>query len=429
MSPSVRWQYSIPARVRPRRLVNRRSARLTSVCAAARSAGPIAAAEIHDRPGAVMHRSAAGVHVVGEQVGDHLACLLPRAWTVAGRLASAALPAPRNPRPFASVAGRAAQNPCRSPARPAPSGRRTSSRTTRARSPRDSAAFLRCSFITRPIRLLSSAAASRRLLPNRPWPIRRLAIATTGLFPGPVKSTNCRCAQSSPPETDLGHGVQSGRDVHCHLILGRRFTLARLTVFALAVPTWPCRGGRARLLQKALAGGKDLGCAASRRRLQAGDGRGAGRPERATQVISYFKSMASASSATSSGSTASTISCTGMVRVVVPCMSELELIGTLRVRTGVTTTPSCTNGLTRLRLGSKGHIGSRHDAGSQPPGAGTARPRHVHGDAGQQIHVVALFQVMDALELAGVQGDRAFSFRRAAHHARAGCPRAENRLP
>ena len=30
--------------------------------------------------------------------------------------------------------------------------------------------------------------------PDRPWPIRRLAVATTGLFPGPVKSTNCRFA-------------------------------------------------------------------------------------------------------------------------------------------------------------------------------------------------------------------------------------------
>ncbi len=91
--------------------------------------------------------------------------------------------------------------------------------------------------------------------------------------------------------------------------------------------------------------------------VAAGNGRFGGRLDRATHVISYFRSIASAKSATSSGSTASTISCTGMVWVLVPCMSELELIGTSRVRSGVTTTPSCTSGRMKLRFGSKVALG------------------------------------------------------------------------
>ena len=101
----------------------------------------------------------------------------------------------------------------------------------------------------------------------------------------------------------LGHRVQSGRDVHGRRILGGRLGLGRLTVFAFPGDEAALSGAAAlSVLSNGLGqGGKDLPESPPAAAWRGGDATAAGRPERATQVISYFKSMASASGATSSG--------------------------------------------------------------------------------------------------------------------------------
>ena len=103
--------------------------------------------------------------------------------------------------------------------------------------------------------------------------------------------------------------------------------------------------------------------------------------------------MASASGATSSGATAITISCTGTLRVVAPFMTELVVIGMLRIVTGDHHNSILHQGYYKTSLWPQESIRSRHDVGPQPPGIGMAGPRHIHGHAGQQVHVVALFQL------------------------------------
>ena len=61
---------------RRRGLINRREAGRHGL-PRGQFGGADAAAEIHHGPRAVLHRAAAGVHIVGEQPGDHLTCLLP----------------------------------------------------------------------------------------------------------------------------------------------------------------------------------------------------------------------------------------------------------------------------------------------------------------------------------------------------------------
>ena len=197
------------------------------VCAAARFGRADAAAEIHHGPGAVMNRSPAGIHIIGEHarlcrrstlngpIGNHLAGCpaadlvdllraqrtrargptwlwkLGSASQAGGRSchvvhpASAALPAPRNPRRFASGAGQAGQNPCRSPGRPAPSGRRTSSRTTPARSPHDFSLSVTVGSWHAYYSLSSAAAvvAAAGAVVESAWPSRRLAVRRQGCSP------------------------------------------------------------------------------------------------------------------------------------------------------------------------------------------------------------------------------------------------------
>ncbi len=59
-----------------------------------------------------------------------------------------------------------------------------------------------------------------------------------------------------------------------------------------------------------------------------------GRPDRAMHATSMPMFNASVTPATSCKSTAKTTSCTGTVRTLVPCISELEAIGRVRVVSG-----------------------------------------------------------------------------------------------
>ena len=103
--------------------------------------------------------------------------------------------------------------------------------------------------------------------------------------------------------------------------------------------------------------------------------------------------MASSSGATSSGATAITISSTRMLRVLVPFISELFVVGTLRAVTGETTTPSCTKGISRVLFGRMRASGVAMTLAPMP---GMARSRHIHGNADHQIHVVAFLQLIHA---------------------------------
>ena len=129
------------------------------------------------------------------------------------------------------------------------------------------------------------------------------------------------------------------------------------------------------------------------------------------------------------GATASTISCTGIVRVVAPCVSEETVVGTLRIFTGVTTTPSCTKGVDNTTFRQQQSIRRRHDVGPRLPRTGTALARHVHGNTGQQIEMVAFFQFMHTLEFARVQGNRTLALAECRRRYRATCPGAESLFP